>query len=85
MDKIEVLLKVEQVDMVVSTTVICASKNHDLIVEKFREAVENEKQFEIDNLNYDTINETDTSFEAYNEGYMAESSVQIYIQETVLV
>lgn len=85
MDKINVLLKVEQDDMTVFTTVICASKDLEFLKQKFREEVEKEKQFELEqNLNYDTVNETETSFEAYNEGYMADSSVNIYITETDL-
>lgn len=86
MEKIQVLLKVEQDDFTTITTVICASTNIDILKQKFRDEVEKEKQFEIEqNLNYDTVNETENSFEAYNQGYMAESSVSIFITETPLV
>lgn len=82
MDKIQVLLKVEEDDLTVSTSVICASHDIDKLEARFRAEVQKEKQFESDNgIEYDTVEETHNSFEAYNEGCHAESSVMIYITD----
>lgn len=82
MDKIQVLLKVEEDDFTVTTSVICASHDMDKLEELFRAEVQKEKQFEAENgIEYDTVYETHNSFEAYNEGRQAESSISIYITD----
>lgn len=86
MDKIQVLLKVEEDDLTVSTSVICASHDIDKLEARFRAEVQKEKQFESENgIEYDTVEETHNSFEAYNEGRHAESSVMIYITDAEVI
>jgi hypothetical protein len=86
MDKIQVLIKVEEDDFNVTTRVICASHNIDKLEERFREEVQKEKQFESENeIEYDTVEETHNSFEAYNEGRHAESSISIYITDSEVI
>lgn len=83
---IQVLLKVEEDDFNVTTRVICASNDLDKLTERFNQEVEKEKQFEAENrIEYDTIYETRNSFEAYNEGRHAESSVSIYIADAKMI
>ena len=86
MDKIQVLIKVEEDDFTVSTRVICASHDIDKLEERFRFEVQKEKQFEAENdIEYDTVEETNNCFNAYNEGRQAESSVSIFIIDAEVI
>lgn len=86
MDKIQVLIKVEEDDFTVTTRVICASHDIDKLEARFRSEVQKEKQFEAENdIEYDTVNETHNCFEAYNEGRQAESSISIYITDAEVI
>lgn len=63
---------------------VCAvTDNEETAKVIFENEVENEKDEQVKgDIVYDTENRTETSYEAYNEGYETMDGVRIYIQET---
>lgn len=78
-----VIIKHEHHDFNSTTEVKGVTASRTKALEKFKELVEAEKELQKKfNIKYDTINEEEDSYEAYNEGYESTDSISFFIDET---
>lgn len=78
-----VIIKQEHHDFNSTTEVKGVTASRTKALEKFKELVEAEKELQKKfNIKYDTIEEEEDSYEAYNEGYEVTDSVSFFIDET---
>lgn len=83
MEKKYVVVKITHNDFNCECFILGVSSDIEVAKSAFRSAVvtekENQEKF---GYQYDTEDETETSYSAYNEGYEATDSISIYVQET---
>lgn len=80
--KFYAVVKAEFTDDEQTIRVLAVSDDRDAALNRFNELVESELAFEQTNgVEYDTIDSTESSFEAYNMGYKMDSFVSIFIDE----
>lgn len=78
-----VIIKQEHHDFNSTTEIKGVTASRTKALEKFKELVEAEKELQKKfNIKYDTIEEEEDSYEAYNEGYEATDSISFFIDET---
>ena len=82
-ESVYVLVKTIIYDFVIETKVVCVSFDKGEIHQRFLECVKDEKrEQERDDISYDTHDESEDYYSAYNMGYAAENSVEIKVYES---